>query len=95
VKLLGADVEPSARQIHLPRFNMGPVQGVISVGGGGPGVVGTPTFIGAVWGLQLGGRVVTNLRSETAGRRSSLLSCVVLADGFRSWTGERKHRRPI
>jgi putative SOS response-associated peptidase YedK len=96
VKLLGADVDPSARQIHLPRFNVGPAQQcVIAVGGDGARASRAPVLIAARWGLQLGGRMVVNLRSETAGRRPGLQRCVVPTDGFYEWTGEKPHRRPI
>jgi putative SOS response-associated peptidase YedK len=96
VTLLGANVDPSARQNHLPRFNVGSAQRcVIAVGGDGADASAAPVLIAAVWGLQLGGRMVINLRSESAGRRPGLQRCVVPSDGFYEWTGEKGHRRPI
>lgn len=48
VKLLGADVDPSARQIHLPRFNVGPAQRcVIALGGDGASASGAPVLTAA------------------------------------------------
>jgi putative SOS response-associated peptidase YedK len=96
VKELGADVDPSARQIHLPRFNVGPAQScVIAMSGAGPATSARPVLAAATWGLHLGGHAVINLRSETAGRRAGLQRCVVPIDGFYEWTGEKGHRRPV
>lgn len=49
----------------------------------------------ALWGLRLGPRLVVNLRSETAGRRRDLQRCVIPADGFYEWIGEKGHKRPL
>ncbi len=96
VKELGADVDPSARQIHLPRFNVGPAQScVIAISGAGPAMSARPVLTAATWGLHLGGHAVINLRSETAGLRPGLQRCVVPIDGFYEWTGEKGHRRPV
>ena len=96
MKLLGADVDPSARQIYLRRFNVGPAQQcVIAVGGDGASASRAPLLIAARWGLRLGGRLVVNLRSETAGRRPGLQRCVVPTDGFYEWVRHEAREVPM
>jgi putative SOS response-associated peptidase YedK len=99
VKLLGADVDHSARQIHLPRFNVGSAQRcVIAINGDGldgATLSPRPVLTAAVWGVHLGGHMVVNLRSETARRRPGFQRCVVLTDGFYEWTGEKGHKCPL
>ena len=91
VKELHAELDPSAEQLHLPRYNIGPGQACAIARVGDD----TPLLTAAVWGLRLGPRLVINLRSETAGHRRDLQRCVVPADGFYEWTGEKGHKRPI
>jgi putative SOS response-associated peptidase YedK len=88
---LGAALDPSAPPLALPRYNVAPSQTCLVARHGGAAPVLTP----AVWGLRLGGRVVVNLRSETAGRYRELRRVVVPADGFYEWTGDKRPRRPI
>ena len=85
---LGADVGPTARPIHLARFNVGPAaRCVIAMSGAGSGTSARPVLTAATWGLHLGGHAVINLRLETAGRGPGLQRCVVPTDGFYAWTG--------
>jgi putative SOS response-associated peptidase YedK len=91
VKELHAELDASAEQLRLPRYNIGPAQTcAIALAGDD-----APLLTAAVWGLRLGPRLVVNLRSETAGRRRDLQRCVIPADGFYEWTGEKGHKRPI
>jgi putative SOS response-associated peptidase YedK len=97
VEELGADIDPSAAAIRLPRFNVGPSQICVIAReeARGDGEV-RPVLTAATWGLRLGRQVVVNVRSETAGtRRPGLRRCVVPTDGFYEWTGEKGHKRAI
>ena len=87
VKELHAELDPATEQFRLPRYNVGPGQPCAIARASSA----APLLTTAVWGLRL----VVNLRSETAGRRRDLQRCVVPADGFYEWTGEKGHKRPI
>lgn len=87
---LGAEVDPSAGDVHLPRYNVGPGQRCVVARAG----TAAPVLTAAIWGLRLGGRLVVNLRSETAGRYQGLRRCVVPTDGFYEWAGTKGHKRP-
>jgi len=91
VTKLHAELDPSAAQLPLPRYNIGPGQ-ICAIALAGDDA---PLLTAAVWGLRLGPRLVINLRAETAGRRRGLQRCVVPADGFYEWTGEKGHKRPL
>lgn len=101
VEALGADVDPSAAAIRLPRFNVGPSQICVIARAGRGGDEGNdgaarPVPTAATWGLRLGNQLVVNVRSEAAGtRRPGLQRCVVPTDGFYEWTGEKGHKRAI
>jgi SOS response associated peptidase (SRAP) len=88
---LAAELDASAEAIRLPRYNVAPAQAcVIAVRG-----AAAPVLTAATWGLRLGGRPAVNLRYETAGGIPGLRRCLVPADGFYEWTGEKSCRRPI
>lgn len=91
VKALHAELDPSAEQLPLPRYNIGPGQTCVVARPGDD----APLLTSALWGLRLGPRLVVNLRSETAGHRRDLQRCVIPADGFYEWIGEKGHKRPI
>jgi putative SOS response-associated peptidase YedK len=91
VKELHAELDPAAEQLKLPRYNIGPAQTCAVV----LAREEAPLLTAATWGLRLGGRLVINLRAESAGRRRDLQRCVVPADGFYEWTGEKGSKRPI
>jgi putative SOS response-associated peptidase YedK len=91
IKELHADLDPSAEQLQLPRYNIGPGQTCVIARANEE----APLLTASTWGLRLGPRKVINLRAETAGRRRDLQRCVVPADGFFEWTGEKGHKRPI
>jgi len=107
VDLLSADVDPSAAEIHHPRYNIAPSQPCVVASAGranadpagdpsGPSGItgeGRPVLSAAVWGLRLSGRFVVNLRAE-ASARYRMRRCVVPADGFYEWTGPAGDRRP-
>ncbi len=91
VEELHAELDPSAERLPLPRYNIGPGQTCAIARPGDE----APLLTAALWGLRLGPRLVVNLRSETAGRRRDLQRCVIPADGFYEWTGEKGHKRPL
>lgn len=91
VKELHADVDPSAEQLPLPRYNIGPGQSCVIARAADE----APLLTAATWGLRLGPRKLINLRAETAARLRDLQRCVIPGDGFFEWTGEKGHKRPI
>lgn len=91
VKDLHAELDPSAEQLKFPRYNIGPGQ-LCAVARAGQE---KPLLTAVKWGMRIGPRMVINLRSESAARRRDLARCVVPADGFYEWTGEKGHKRPI
>lgn len=93
VKDLHAQVDPAAEQLRLPRYNVGPGQTCAVARTGEED--DAPLLTTATWGLRLGPRMVINLRAESAGRRRDRKRCVVPADGFYEWTGEKGHKQPI
>jgi putative SOS response-associated peptidase YedK len=95
VAALDAIVDPAAAELYRPRYNVAPTNAV---------VVARPrsdrlALVPAVWGLRRDNRLVINARSENASSRFPGAyqhgRCVVPADGFYEWTGERNDRRPI
>jgi putative SOS response-associated peptidase YedK len=93
--LLGAFVGPAAAALHHPRYNIAPTNAaVVAVPG-----EGQPLLSPGIFGVHLSGRLVLNVRAETAAKRFAAAyaraRCVVPADGFYEWTGEAGHRRPI
>lgn len=95
VALLDALIEPAAAELYRPRYNIAPTHAVV-IARLGPG---RPALVPAVWGLHRDRRLIINVRSESAATRFPAAyqygRCVVPADGFYEWTGERSERRPI
>lgn len=94
---VGAVVDPSIAKSHRPRYNIAPSTACIIAR---PfSTSDKPVLVRAQWGLEMNGRLVFNVRAETAERRfpSALARrrCVIPADGFYEWTGEREDRRPL
>jgi putative SOS response-associated peptidase YedK len=94
---LGAEVDAEAARLHRPRWNVAPAtRSVILLQDG------ERRLVSARFGTDApGGRFVINARSETAARLRSFRNafaharCVVLADGFYEWPGDRGDRRPV
>ena len=98
--LLGAIATPPALalDLHLPRFNVAPTNACV-IALATADTEARPTLVPALWGVRHGGRVIINLRGETAAARLPEAfangRCVVPADGFFEWHGERADRRPV
>jgi putative SOS response-associated peptidase YedK len=99
---LDAELEAQAAAGWRPRYNVAPSD-VCFIARERDG---RRTLEPAVWGLQAGGdgepdRLLINARSETVGEKRAFQEsfrrrrCVVPADGFFEWTGEKGRRRPI
>jgi putative SOS response-associated peptidase YedK len=92
---LGAILDPAAAALHHPRFNIAPTNAAIIACPRGD----APVIVPGTWGLRLGGRLVINVRGETAPARMAAAwargRCVVPADGFYEWTGAKGERRPL
>jgi len=95
VEALDAIVDPSAAELHRPRYNVAPSSACVVA----RPEDGRPHLLPALWGMRLSGRFVINVRSEQAPARFreawSRGRCVVPADGFYEWVGEARARRPI
>lgn len=97
---LDALIEPAAAELYRPRYNIAPTHAVV-VARAREGATEGPTaaLIPAVWGFRRDQRLVLNARSESAAsrfpREVQRGRCVVPADGFYEWTGERDDRRPV
>ncbi|MFT3768110.1 MAG: SOS response-associated peptidase [Minicystis sp.] len=93
-ELLGAILEPTAAALHRPRYNVAPSSACIVARS-----VGQPMLVHALWGLRLGGRFVINARSESAAARFHDAyahgRCVVPADGFYEWSGDKGAKKPV
>lgn len=94
--LLGAILDPTAAAIHRPRYNVAPTSVCIVARPAAAGD-GRAALVPARWGLQVSGRFLINLRGEAAAKRvrEARARCVIPADGFYEWTGEKRDRRPI
>src|SRR5580704_15798031 len=94
-ELIGALVAPAAAELHRPRYNIAPTDRCVVAM---PGEA-QPVLAPGVFGVHLSGKLVLNVRAETAAKRFAAAyargRCVVPADGFYEWTGEGRHRRPI
>lgn len=95
VAMLDAVLDPAAAELYRPRFNVAPTNAAVIARQG----AGQPALVPAVWGLHRDRRLIINVRSESAATRFPAAyqdgRCVVPADGFYEWTGERSERRPI
>jgi putative SOS response-associated peptidase YedK len=93
--LLGAIIDPTSAELYRPRYNVAPSSACIVA----RPTDGAPSLVPALWGLRLPGRLAINARSETAATRFRKAwqhgRCVVPADGFYEWRGERGDRRPV
>jgi putative SOS response-associated peptidase YedK len=95
-RVLGVEASPSFRELYKPRYNVAPtdLHFVVRLESG------RPEIVPAKWGLGTekpqintraeNARVRTMLHDPAAGHR-----CLVPADGFFEWTGEKGKRRPI
>ena len=91
----GAAVVAETARLHRPRWNIAPTQ--LS-----PILVddGRRRILPARFGVEVAGGLVINARSESAATLRSFRNafahtrCVVLADGFYEWQGDRGDRRP-
>jgi putative SOS response-associated peptidase YedK len=96
---LDALLDPAAAELYQPRYNIAPTDAVVIALAGHDGGDARPTLVPAVWGLHRDRRLIINARSENAAARFAAAyqhgRCVVPADGFYEWTGERSERRPI
>lgn len=94
-ELLGAVLEPTAAELHRPRYNVAPSSACIIARPDDA----HPVLVPALWGLRLSGRFVINVRSESAAARFrdtyARGRCIVPADGFYEWSGEKGHKRPV
>lgn len=93
-ELLGAILDESAAELHRPRFNVAPTNRVVIARSGE-----APSLVPAIWGSRFGPRFVINLRAESAASRLRDTDdggrCIVPADGFYEWHGEKAARRPV
>lgn len=94
-ELLGAVLDPTAAALYRPRYNVAPASACI---------VARPAdehaaLVPALWGLRLSGRLVINVRAESAPARfrdeHAHGRCVIPADGFYEWSGEKGHKTPV
>lgn len=94
VEALSAMVEPEAAALHRPRYNVAPTHACVIARPDD----GRAVLVVAAWGLRAGGRLVINARAETVALRFrdeyAHGRCIVPADGFYEWHGERSDRRP-
>jgi putative SOS response-associated peptidase YedK len=101
---LGVDPNPELSSLYRPRYNVAPTDPhwVLRIKDG------KRQLLPAKWGLvnswapdMAGGARQINARSETAARSPAFREsferrrCIVPADGFYEWVGEKKARRPI
>jgi putative SOS response-associated peptidase YedK len=93
---VGCLVDPDVAASYRPRYNIAPSSTAIIAR---PQDATSPVLVQAHWGLEMYARLVFNVRAETAGRRFGPAlthrRCIVPADGFYEWAGERTDRRPI
>jgi putative SOS response-associated peptidase YedK len=99
VAMLSAVLDPAAAELYRPRFNIAPTNAVVIARSGPAPSSPRPALVPAEWGLRRDRRLIINLRSESAATRFPTAyrdgRCVVPADGFYEWTGERSERRPL
>ncbi|APR86140.1 Hypothetical protein A7982_11489 [Minicystis rosea] len=93
-ELLGAILDPAAAALHRPRYNVTPSSACILAR-----FDGEARLVPALWGLKIAGRFVINARAESAAIRFEEAyargRCVVPADGFYEWSGDKNARRPV
>jgi len=94
-ELLGAVLDPTAAALYRPRYNVTPASACIVARHADGGRVLVP----ALWGMRIPGRLVINVRTESAAARfrNELARgrCVVPADGFFEWSGDKGHKKPV
>jgi putative SOS response-associated peptidase YedK len=95
VAMLDAILDPAAAELYRPRFNIAPTNAAVIA----RPRADRPALVPAVWGLYRDRRLIINVRSESAATRFAAAyqsgRCVVPADGFYEWTGERSARRAL
>jgi len=91
--LLDAEVEAADKELHRPRFNLAPTDDTwVLVDEGGRRLERGRWG----WGVALiNYRTERLASSERAGKPRSAQPCLVPADGFYEWRGDRKQRQPI
>jgi putative SOS response-associated peptidase YedK len=98
-RLLGVDPSPQFLAHHRPRYNVAPTDEhwVVRLGQSAAGA--RRELVPATWGFGQGKRI--NTRAENARARTMLRDpaaghrCLVPADGFFEWMGEKGDRRPL
>jgi putative SOS response-associated peptidase YedK len=99
VAMLDAVLDPAAAELYRPRFNIAPTNAAVIALHPRGSAPDHPALVPAVWGLHRDRRLIINVRCESAATRFVAAyergRCVVPADGFYEWTGERAERRPI
>ena len=94
--LLGVDLGLAARHAHRPRFNVAPTDEHWIVRASGEA---SRELIPASWGVGAARQILS--RSENARARTMLREasaghrCLVPADGFFEWMGDKGDRRPV
>jgi putative SOS response-associated peptidase YedK len=95
VAALDAALDPAAVELYRPRYNIAPSNAAVVARPRGD----RPALVPATWGLRRDQRFIINIRAESAAVRFPAAyehgRCVVPADGFYEWTGERSERRPL
>jgi putative SOS response-associated peptidase YedK len=101
VEALDAILDPAAAELHRPRFNIAPSNAcVVATRVDALDPAGDhPALVPAIWGIRRDERLIINVRSENVASRFHRAyaqhRCVVPADGFYEWTGEKGHRHPL
>ncbi len=98
VEALDAILDPAAAQLYRPRFNIAPSNTCVVAARGGE-ADDRAILAPAIWGIKRDDRLIINVRSENVATRFQRAfarhRCVVPADGFYEWTGEKGHRKPL
>ena len=98
-RLLGVMPETSFTERYRPRYNVAPTDEHWIVRAAGGASLPRRELVPAAWGVGKGHQILT--RAENARTRTMLRDpsaghrCVVPADGFFEWTGDKGDRRPI
>jgi len=95
-ELLDAEVDPTDAAQHRPRFNLAPTDQTWVLTDDGGRRLGRGR-----WGWGARGDGLINFRAERlaaaerAGKLQKARPCLVPADGFYEWRGDRGHRQPL